>query len=231
MQSNILTPCGISGMRIAGNTLRQRAPNEVVYVGQYDEDPYKINVARMDSCAGWLATPSALVRFLDHVAGSGNIPSMLKPETTSGVRDDIHSQSGISSVVTGQVRERVDGWRGKLVAQRQSAWVDDHYGAHSEWPALGWLGEHAHRTARSDRHCSGCNDVEYGPQRARVGCLNKCRHARLAGQPGKTADLSASFSFCIRARSVVPKDAKKEWALAPALFSIGISCRFYGGRG
>jgi CubicO group peptidase (beta-lactamase class C family) len=81
VQSNILTPCGISGMRIAGNTLRQRVPNEVVYVGQYDEDPYKINVARMDSCAGWLATPSALVQFLDHVAGSGNIPSMLKPET------------------------------------------------------------------------------------------------------------------------------------------------------
>jgi CubicO group peptidase (beta-lactamase class C family) len=81
VQSNILAPCGISGMRIAGNTLKQRAPNEVVYFGQYNEDPYKMNVARMDSDGGWLATPSALVQFLDHVAGSGNIPSMLKPET------------------------------------------------------------------------------------------------------------------------------------------------------
>jgi CubicO group peptidase (beta-lactamase class C family) len=81
VQSNVLAPCGISNMRIAGNSLRERAPNEVVYVGQYNEEPYKINVARMDSNAGWLATPSSLVQFLDHVAGSGSIPSMLKPET------------------------------------------------------------------------------------------------------------------------------------------------------
>lgn len=79
--SNILAPCGISNMRISGNSQRQRAPNEVVYFGQYDEDPYKMNVTRMDSDSGWLATPSSLVQFLDHVAGSGNIPGMLKPET------------------------------------------------------------------------------------------------------------------------------------------------------
>jgi hypothetical protein len=35
----------------------------------------------MDSHGGWLATPTSLVQFLDHVAGSGNIPAMLKPET------------------------------------------------------------------------------------------------------------------------------------------------------
>jgi CubicO group peptidase (beta-lactamase class C family) len=81
VQSAILAPCGISDMRIAGNTLKQRAPSEVVYVGQYNEDPYKMNIARMDSDAGWLATPSALVQFLDHVGGSGSIPSILKPET------------------------------------------------------------------------------------------------------------------------------------------------------
>jgi CubicO group peptidase (beta-lactamase class C family) len=81
VQSTILAPCGISDMRIAGDTLKQRAPNEVVYVGQYNEDPYKMNIARMDSDAGWLATPSALVQFLDHVGGSGSIPSILKPET------------------------------------------------------------------------------------------------------------------------------------------------------
>jgi CubicO group peptidase (beta-lactamase class C family) len=34
VQSAVLAPCGISGMRIAGNTLRERAPNEVVYFGQ-----------------------------------------------------------------------------------------------------------------------------------------------------------------------------------------------------
>jgi hypothetical protein len=39
-----------------------------------------MNVARMDSHGGWLATPSDLVRFLDHVTGS-NAPGLLKPET------------------------------------------------------------------------------------------------------------------------------------------------------
>lgn len=81
VENNILAPCGISGMRISGNTLKQRAQNEVVYYGQYGENPYNMNVTRMDSHGGWLATPASLVQFLDHVAGSGTIPSMLKPET------------------------------------------------------------------------------------------------------------------------------------------------------
>jgi hypothetical protein len=55
VQSAILAPCGISGMRIAGNSLKERAPNEVVYFGQYNEEPYKINVTRMDANGGWLA--------------------------------------------------------------------------------------------------------------------------------------------------------------------------------
>src|SRR5271170_1042682 len=81
VQANILAPCGITGMQIAGNTLHQRASNEVVYYGQYNEDPYKMNVTRMDSHGGWIATPSNLVQFLDHVHGFGNMPSLLKPET------------------------------------------------------------------------------------------------------------------------------------------------------
>src|ERR1700723_1186232 len=35
----------------------------------------------MDANGGWLATPSALVQFLNHVGGSGQIPSILKAET------------------------------------------------------------------------------------------------------------------------------------------------------
>ena len=81
VQADILAPCGISDMRIAGNKLNQRARNEVEYYGQYSEDPYKLNVTRMDSHGGWLATPSDLAIFLDHVAGAPNIPSLLKPET------------------------------------------------------------------------------------------------------------------------------------------------------
>ena len=81
VQANILAPCGITDMTIAENKLKERAPNEVVYYGQYGEDPYKVNVTRMDSDGGWIASSTDMVTFLDHVAGAPNIPALLKPAT------------------------------------------------------------------------------------------------------------------------------------------------------
>ncbi len=81
VQANILAPCGISTMQIAANKESQRAPNEVVYYGQYSEDPYKINITRMDSHGGWIASSTQLVQFLNHVAGAPGIPALLKPAT------------------------------------------------------------------------------------------------------------------------------------------------------
>jgi CubicO group peptidase (beta-lactamase class C family) len=81
VQANILGPCGITSMQIGRNSERQRGANEVVYIGQYSEDPYKINVNRMDSCDGWIASSTQLVQFLNHVAGAPNIAAFLKPET------------------------------------------------------------------------------------------------------------------------------------------------------
>jgi CubicO group peptidase (beta-lactamase class C family) len=81
VQANILAPCGISTMQIAANKESQRAPNEVVYYGQYSEEPYKINITRMDSNGGWIASSTELVQFLNHVAGAPGIPALLKPAT------------------------------------------------------------------------------------------------------------------------------------------------------
>ena len=81
VQANILAPCGITNMQIAANSERDRATNEVIYIGQYSEEPYKINVTRMDSTAGWIANSTQLVQFLNHVGGAPNIPALLKPET------------------------------------------------------------------------------------------------------------------------------------------------------
>jgi CubicO group peptidase (beta-lactamase class C family) len=81
VQANILAPYGITTMQIAKNNERQRASSEVIYIGQYSEDPYKININRMDSTAGWIASSTQLVQFLDHVAGAPGIPATLKPET------------------------------------------------------------------------------------------------------------------------------------------------------
>jgi hypothetical protein len=80
VQANILAPCGISAMQIAANKESQRAPNEVVCYGQYSEDPYKINITRMDSEGGWIASSAQLVQFLNHVAGAPGIPALLNPQ-------------------------------------------------------------------------------------------------------------------------------------------------------
>lgn len=81
VRANVLAPCGITDMQIGRNKEGQRFPNEVTYFGQYSEDPYKMNVTRMDSHGGWVASTTSLVQFLDHLGGSPNLPSLLKPET------------------------------------------------------------------------------------------------------------------------------------------------------
>ncbi len=70
-QKAVLEKCGVRDMRIGGNTLAQRAPGEVVYYGQKTggTNPYDMNIRRMDSHGGWIATPSDLVKFAMHVDG------------------------------------------------------------------------------------------------------------------------------------------------------------------
>jgi CubicO group peptidase (beta-lactamase class C family) len=84
VRSAILLPSGITDMRIAENTLQKRAEREVTYYGQGQgpyEDPYAINVRRMDSHGGWIATPVDLVRFAMHVDGFDRSRNILSPET------------------------------------------------------------------------------------------------------------------------------------------------------
>ncbi len=80
VRNEVLARCGVGSMRIAGNTLAERARGEVVYDGQ-GEKPYAINVRRMDSHGGWLARASDLVRFATHVDGLSEARSILRPET------------------------------------------------------------------------------------------------------------------------------------------------------
>ena len=71
VNESILRRCGIQAMKIAGNTLADRVPGEVVYHGRNGEDPYRMNVRRMDAHGGWLASPADLVKFLIHCDGFG----------------------------------------------------------------------------------------------------------------------------------------------------------------
>jgi CubicO group peptidase (beta-lactamase class C family) len=74
----ILGRCGVSDMRISGNTQAERAPGEVMYYASDGGNPYTMNVRRMDSHGGWLAKASDLVRFLIHVDGFPNPPDILQ---------------------------------------------------------------------------------------------------------------------------------------------------------
>ncbi len=83
VQKNVLVPAGINDMRIGGNTLAQRASNEVCYYGQAGAgtNPYDMNLTRMDSHGGWIATPADLVQFALQVDGFATSPKLLRPET------------------------------------------------------------------------------------------------------------------------------------------------------
>jgi CubicO group peptidase (beta-lactamase class C family) len=88
VKSSILMPSGIQDMRIGANSRKERLPEEVTYYGQpskdgqnHYDDPYAINVSRMDSHGGWIATSSDLVRFAGHVDGFDARRNILKVET------------------------------------------------------------------------------------------------------------------------------------------------------
>jgi CubicO group peptidase (beta-lactamase class C family) len=92
VQSAVLGPSGITDMAIAGNTLAARRANEVRYYGQGGEDPYSMQVTRMDSHGGWLASASDLLRFAVRVDGkpgkadilsSASIKQMTTPSTAN----------------------------------------------------------------------------------------------------------------------------------------------------
>lgn len=76
VQQQVLAPCGVTDMRIAGSTLAQRQPEEVMYLTPGKPGAaYGMNVARMDAHGGWIATAGDLVRF------SSQIPRLLREES------------------------------------------------------------------------------------------------------------------------------------------------------
>ncbi len=81
VQQAVMARCDIKGMLIAGNTLHERAPDEVVYYGQNGDDPYRYNIRRMDSHGGWIGTPSDLVQFALRVDGFAYVPNILNKLT------------------------------------------------------------------------------------------------------------------------------------------------------
>ncbi|MEV4440328.1 serine hydrolase domain-containing protein [Streptomyces sp. NPDC049577] len=79
----VLQPCGITRMEIGGNTLADRKPNEAVYYRHsglsptWENDPYALEVRRMDAHGGWLACPTDLLRFMIRVDRQDEVADLL----------------------------------------------------------------------------------------------------------------------------------------------------------
>ena len=78
VHSLVFDPVGVRGMTIAGNTKNDRQADEVQYVGDGD-DPYDMDVARMDAHGGWVGSAIGMVRFGIHVSGDGAKLALLDP--------------------------------------------------------------------------------------------------------------------------------------------------------
>jgi CubicO group peptidase (beta-lactamase class C family) len=63
-REQVLKPCGVTGMTLAGDTREDRIDREVVYYGRGQENPYRMKVRRMDAHGGWLANVDDMIRFL-----------------------------------------------------------------------------------------------------------------------------------------------------------------------
>lgn len=97
IQESVLAPCGIERMKIAGNTLADRIAGEVVYHGRNGEDPYHMNVRRMDSHGGWLASPADLVKLLTRCDGTASPGDLIKKGTFKQMMTPTKANPGYAS--------------------------------------------------------------------------------------------------------------------------------------
>jgi CubicO group peptidase (beta-lactamase class C family) len=107
VRDSILKRCGVTGMRIAGNTLAERAPGEVVYYGVGGQNPYNMNVRRTDAHGGWLATAAAVATFASHVDGHAASRNILKP---GSIRRMTTASSANAGYAMGWEVNRVPNW-------------------------------------------------------------------------------------------------------------------------
>ncbi|PRX52688.1 CubicO group peptidase (beta-lactamase class C family) [Nonomuraea fuscirosea] len=81
VRQDVLKPVGSGNMYLAGDTLAERRPDEVVYYGS--GDPYALPVRRADAHGGWLGSPVDVVRFAVRADGFPTVPDLLRRDTVS----------------------------------------------------------------------------------------------------------------------------------------------------
>jgi CubicO group peptidase (beta-lactamase class C family) len=81
VNANILAPCGVTDMRLAGNTATDRQWPEALYAAKDLDHAYGMQVRRMDAHGGWMATATDLLAFGLRVDGFPAPPDILQAAT------------------------------------------------------------------------------------------------------------------------------------------------------
>ncbi|MGH1352176.1 MAG: serine hydrolase [Methyloligellaceae bacterium] len=81
VKKHILRPAGIRRMLIANDLKKKKRSNEAIYYGDRSEDPYILNMKRMEAFAGWIASPVDLARLMVHVDGYNTKKDIISAET------------------------------------------------------------------------------------------------------------------------------------------------------
>jgi CubicO group peptidase (beta-lactamase class C family) len=81
VRNTILAPCGVTDMRVAGNTAAERQWPEALYGAKDLDHAYGMQVRRMDAHGGWMGTASDLLQFGLRVDAFPAPPDILQPAT------------------------------------------------------------------------------------------------------------------------------------------------------
>ena len=123
VRETVLTPCKIGAMQLAK---REQAAGEVRYYDGSGQDPYARNMERLEACAGWLATPTDLVRFATRFS------DLLKPETLKTMLTPSAANPGVACGWS--ISERGTVWHSGGIAGSNAFVVRLPNGLH--WAAL-----------------------------------------------------------------------------------------------
>jgi len=94
VQTQVLRRCGVTNMKVATNRYSERTQGEAVYYGsEGDGNPYGMNISRLDSAGGWIASASDLVRVAMHVDGFSYKPNILSNKSITAMTQPLLSTS------------------------------------------------------------------------------------------------------------------------------------------